>query len=183
MRWSKLKQLAEGFLCEPLQGRIHYHWVIHRKSHDQPGTFRMTLDGTEIFRASDIPFNLAVNTRGQELTEERAIDPLKWEADWQKIWESNERKQLHAAYDDAETEVKADGNYPSWEIVRLLFDYIQMPFEEALTHEHSFIRAIALFDRRLGKRRWITISVEQETELVRKCYKLRNEMQEDSSPF
>lgn len=142
----------------------------------------MTLDGMEIFRASDIPFNLAVNTRGQELTEERAIDPLTWDSDWRKIWESNERKQLHAAYDDAEKEVKADGNYPSWEIVRLLFDYTQMPFEKALTHEHPFIRAIALLDRRLGKRRWSTINIESETDLVQKCYRLRNEMLEDSLP-
>lgn len=142
----------------------------------------MTLDGTEIFRASDIPFNLAVNTRGQELTEERAIDPLTWDSDWRKMWESDERKQLHAAYDDAETEVKADGKYPSSEIVRLLFDYTQMPFEKALTHEHPFIRSIALLDRRLGKRKWSTINVESETDLVQKCYRLRNEMLEDSLP-
>lgn len=136
----------------------------------------MTLDGTEIFRASDIPFNIAVNTRGQELTEERAIDPLQWDSDWRKMWESNERKQLHAAYDDAETEMKERGLYPSWEIIRLLFDYIQMPFEEALTHEHPFIRAISLLDRRLGKRRWNEIDVETETDLVRNFYKVRDEL-------
>lgn len=176
MRWSKLKQLAEGLLSEPLKGRIEYHCVIHRKSHDQTGTFRITFDGMELFRASDIPYNIAAATRGQELTVERAIDPLNWDSDWRNMWESKELKQLHAAYDDAEIEVKEQGIYPSGEIIGLLFDYIHMAFENALTHEHPFIRAIALFDRRLGKKRWSTINVETETALVRKCYKLRNEL-------
>ena len=175
MRWSKLKQMAEGFLYEPLKGRIAYQYVIHRKSHDQTGTLRITFDGTEIFRASDIPYNIAATTRGQELTEERAIS-LKWDTDWRKLWESNELKQLHAAYDDAETEVRESGLYPANEIIRLLFDYIHMPFDNALTHEHPFIRAIALLDRRLGKRRWKNIDVEAETDLVRNFYKLRNEL-------
>lgn len=174
MRWSKLKQMAEGFLCEPLKGRVEYHWIIHRKSHDQPGTFRVTFDGTEIFRASDIPYNIASTTRGQELTKERAIDPLKWDSDWKKMWVSKELKQLHAAYDDAEIEVKQSGIYPAWEIITLLFDYTQMPFENALAHEHPVIRAIALLDRRLGKRRWASIHVE--TELEWKFYAIRNEL-------
>ncbi|MDW0116928.1 hypothetical protein QTL97_08280 [Sporosarcina thermotolerans] len=177
MRWSKLKQLAEGFLCEPLQGRVQYHWIIHRKSHDQTGTFRITFDGDEIFRASDIPYNLAATSRGQELTVERAIDPLKWDSDWRKMWESNELKQLHAAYDDAETEVRESGLYPAGEIIGLLFDYIHMPFDKALTHEHPFIRAIALFDRRLGKRRRKDINVTDEKEIVRSFYKLRDEIE------
>lgn len=161
---------------EPLKGRIEYHCVIHRKSHDQTGTFRITFDGMEIFRASDIPYNITATKRGQELTEERAIDPLNWDSDWQKMWESKELKQLHTAYDDAEIEVKEQGIYPSSEIIGLLFDYIHMPFENALSHEHPFIRAIVLFDRRLGKRRWTNINVETETDLVRKCYKLRDEL-------
>jgi len=176
MRWSKVKQLAEGLLCEPLKGRIQYHCVIHRKTHDQTGTFRITFDGKEIFLASDIPYNIAATTRGQQLTEERAIDPFKWDSDWRKMLESKELKQLHAAYDDAEIEVKEQGLFPAWEIIDLLFDYIHMPFEDALTHKHSFIRAIALFDRRLGKRRWTNLDVETETDLVRNFYKLRHEL-------
>ncbi|MCG7344334.1 hypothetical protein MHZ92_09320 [Sporosarcina sp. ACRSL] len=178
MRWSKVKQLAEGLLCESLKGRIEYHYVIHRKSHDQPGTFRITFDGKEIFRASDIPYNIAANTRGQELTEERALS-LKWDSDWKKMWESNELKQLHAAYDDAETEVRESGLYPAYEIIGLLFDYIHMAFDKALTYEHPFIRAIALFDRRLGKRRWANMNVEAEADLVRDFYKLRMKAEED----
>lgn len=176
MRWSKLKQLAEGFLSEPHKGRIEYNWVIHRKSHDQTGTFRITFEGKEIFRASDIPYNIAATTRGQELTEERALS-LKWDSDWRKMWESNELKQLHAAYDDAETEVRESGLYPARELTGLLFDYIHMPFEKALTHEHPFIRAIALIDRRLGKRRWKTVDVTNEPELVKSFYEMRKEVE------
>ena len=120
---------------------------------------------------------MAATTRGQELTEERAIS-LKWDSDWRKMWESNELKQLHAAYDDAETEVRESGLYPASEITGLLFDYIHMPFDKALTHVHPFIRAIALLDRRLGKRRWKNIDVANETELVKSFYELRNEIED-----
>lgn len=176
MRWSKLKQMAESLLCETLKGRIEYHWIKYRKSHDQTGTFRITFDGKEIFRASDIPYNKDVTTLGQELTAKREINPLKWENNWQELWESIELKQLHAAYDDAEKEVRESGNYPAWEIIRLLFDYIQMPYDEALTNEHPFIRAISFFDRRLGKRRWMNMDVEHEPKFVQSCYNLRQEM-------
>ncbi|MCM3711687.1 SF0329 family protein [Sporosarcina luteola] len=132
----------------------------------------MSLDGKEIFRASDIPYDIAATTRVQELTEERALS-LKWDSNWRKMWESNELKQLHAAYDDAEIEVKESDVYPASELTGLLFDYIHLPFEKALTHEHPFIRAIALIDRRLGKRRWKTIDVTNEAGLVKSFYGVR----------
>ncbi|GKV56714.1 hypothetical protein NCCP2222_26610 [Sporosarcina sp. NCCP-2222] len=175
MRWTKLKQLAEDLLCEKLQGRLHYHLVIHRKSHDQTATFRVTLDGQEVCRASDIPYARQTNERGRELQEERKIVPFKWEGDWQSIWESDELKQLHAAYDDAELEVKASGQYPAWEVVPLLFDYVQMSEEKAIVHEHPFIRAVAVLDRRVGKRTLEQLDVKNEADVVKLFYSIRTE--------
>ena len=71
MKWSKVKVLAEDLLCESLKGRVHYQVVVHRKSHDQTSSFRVTLDGKEFFRASDIPYERSVNIRGDELHDER----------------------------------------------------------------------------------------------------------------
>ncbi|MCG3089577.1 hypothetical protein [Sporosarcina cyprini] len=175
MRWTKLKQLAEELLCEKLQGRVHYHVVVHRKSHDQTATFRVTLDGNEVFRASDIPFARQANERGRELQEERRIDPWKWEGDWKAFWESDELKQLHAAYDDAEEQVKASGQYPAWEVVPLLFDYVQMPVEKALVHDHPFIRAVAVLDRRVGKRTLEQLDIKNEADVVKLFYSIRTE--------
>lgn len=175
MRWTKLKQLAEDLLCEKLQGRIHYHVVVHRKSHDQTATFRVTLDGNEVFRASDIPFARQANERGRELQEERKIDPYKWDEDWKTFWESDELKRLHAAYNDAEDEVKAAGQYPAWEAVPLLFDYVQMPVEEAVVHGHPFIRAVAVLDRRVGKRTLEQLDITNEANVIKLFYSIRTE--------
>ncbi|WP_342508805.1 hypothetical protein [Sporosarcina sp. FSL K6-2383] len=172
MRWSKVKVLAEDLLCDSLKGRVHYQVVVHRKSHDQTGSFRVTLDGIEIFRASDIPYNRAATIRGEELTKEKALSPIAM-SDLQAILESEELRQLHAAYDDAEVEVQNQGMFPGWEIKRLLFDYIHIPFEEAIAHKHPFVRAISLFDRRFGKRRLVDIDSQQENVLVKKFYDIR----------
>ncbi|MFJ7932811.1 nonribosomal peptide synthetase [Sporosarcina sp. NPDC096371] len=172
MRWSKVKVLAEDLLCESLKGRVHYQAIVHRKSHDQTGSFRVTFDGVEIFRASDIPYNLAATIRGEELTVERALAPLVM-SDWRTMFASEELKHLHAAHDDAEVEVKNRGIFPGWEVKRLLFDYMHMSIEEAMIHEHPFVRAISLFDRRLGKRRLANINPEQESTWVKKFYDIR----------
>lgn len=175
MQWSKLKVNAERLLCESLKGRVHYQMVVHRKSHDQTGTFRMTMDGVEIFSASDIPYTIAVNTRESELINERALKPIQWSVDWQEMWASNERILLHEAHDDAEAEVESNEQFHSSEIRHLLFDYLNLPFEEAVVHKHPFVKAISLFDRRFGKRRLAEFDSEKATGLVKKFYDIRVE--------
>ena len=173
MKWTKLKKLAEDRLCDSLKGRVAYQLVVHRKSHDQTRTFRVTLDRHEIFRASDIPFSMAANTRGIELTAERQIDPLAWVDNVGQLWQSPELTRLHAAYDDAELEVKEQGLFPAWEMVPLLYEFLQLPIEQALAHEHPFIRAISLLDRWIGRRRLAGMKPELEEALVRQFYEIR----------
>lgn len=173
MKWSKLKAMAEELLCDSLKGRVHYHLVVHRKSHDQTRTFRMTWDGNEIFRASDMPFAMAVNARENELIVERQLHLPEWEGDWQTFWESEELKHLHAACDDAELEMMEKGLFAAWEIVPLLFDYVQMPFAEAIVHEHPFIRALCVLDRRFGKRRLLEVDPELESDVYKAFLDMR----------
>lgn len=173
MRWSKVKVLAEDLLCESLKGRVHYQVIVHRKSHDQTGSFRVVLDGVKIFRASDISYDMAVNLRSDELRSERELNSFPWHLPWQEWEESEDYQAYHRAHDDAEVEVDNRGEFPGWEIKRLLFDYIHMPFEEAIVHEHAFIRAISLFDRRFGKRRLVNINLQRENGLVKKFYDIR----------
>lgn len=174
MKWSKVKVLAEDLLCESLRGRVHYQAIVHRKSHDQTGSFRVTLDKVEIFRASDIPYTRAVNIRGNELQSEREIT-FPWHLPWQEWKESEDYQAYHRTYNDAEIEIENQDLFPAWEINRLLFDYIHMPFEEAVAHQHPFIRALSLFDRRFGKRRLAAIDIEQVSGLVKAFYTIRVE--------
>ncbi|QNK87267.1 hypothetical protein H7992_19000 [Sporosarcina sp. resist] len=175
MRWSKLKQMAEGLLCESLKGRVHYQAIIHRKSHDQTSSFRVTFDGKEIGWASDIPYAMELNRRSDDLRDERQLNPFPWHLHWRELELSEDYKAYHRAYEDTETEMIADEVFPAWDVKELLFDYVHMPFEEAIVHEHPFVRAISLFDRRFGKRRLAEIDSEKESGLVKAFYEIRIE--------
>lgn len=172
MKWSKVKVLAEDFLCESLKGRVQYQVVVHRKSHDQTSSLRITLDGKEIFRASDIPYEMAVNRRGRELQWEREIE-FPWEIPWPEIEDSEDYKAYHRAHADGVAEVESQEVFHSSEVKSLLFDYIHMPFEEAVSHAHPFVRAVSLFDRRFGKRRLVAMDGKQETGLFKTFYRIR----------
>ncbi|MBO0603342.1 hypothetical protein I2483_16870 [Sporosarcina sp. E16_3] len=175
MRWSKLKQMAEGLLCESLKGRVHYQAIVHRKSHDQTSSFRMTFDGKEIGWASDIPYALELTRRSGNLRDERELNPFPWHLHWREWEQSEDYKAYHCAYEDTETAMIADEVFPAWAVRVLLFDYVHMPFEEAIVHEHPFVRAISLFDKRFGKRRLAEIDTEQESGFYKKFALIRKQ--------
>lgn len=49
MRWSKLKNQLEDFICLPLKGRVEFWVTNYRKAHDQMGRAYITVDGKELF--------------------------------------------------------------------------------------------------------------------------------------
>jgi len=173
MRWSKLKQMAEGLLCDSLKGRVHYQAIVHRKSHDQTSSFRVTLDGKEIGWASDIPYQLELSRRSDDLRDERQLNPFPWHLHWREWEQSEDYKAFHRAHEDTETKMITDEVFPAWAVRNLLFDYVHMPFAEAVVHEHPFVRAISLFDKRFGKRRLAEIDAEKESGLVKAFYGIR----------
>ena len=57
-----------------------------------------------------------------------------------------------------------------------LFDYLSMSVDDAIESRNFLIRAVAVLDRRIGKRRLEAMSLRtDEHELVRLFYKLRLE--------
>ena len=84
-----------------------------------------------------------------ELRDERQLNPFPWHLHWREWEQSEDYKAYHQAYADTETEMIADEVFPAWAVKELLFDYVHMPFEEAVVHEHPFVRAISLFDNGL----------------------------------
>lgn len=173
VKWSKLKQLIESQLCESLQGRFQFYLTVHRKTHDQKSSLWVTLDGVELFRFSDLGFEVKSNQVYENLIKEREIKPIPWHIPLCELLESEEVKSLHRSSDDAEEIVRMQGVYPSWEMKNALFDYLNLPFEEARVHEHIFIRSLTIWDKRLGKRRFKELKIEKLTDLERMFYKIR----------
>jgi hypothetical protein len=86
----------------------------------------------------------------------------------------------HAAYletDDRAREIlRRAGQYDDYEAIVDLEAYLSLPIDDALTSPSPLVRALAVIDRRVGKRRLRTLQVGPlEHALVRQLYLLRCE--------
>ncbi|KGR78113.1 SF0329 family protein [Ureibacillus sinduriensis] len=157
MRFSKLKKSLEGFLCESLKKRVELHAAVYRQAHDSPSRVWLTFDKVQIFSAADLSFSVQHFNREQELVEQFELKPIPYNSDWEVMFLSPERKALIAASDQAEEELHRDRVWASWHLYASLLKYLNLSIEEALTSEYPLVRAFALFDRRVGKRRLLNM--------------------------
>ena len=153
MQFSKLKKTIEGFICTSLRGRIELHAAVYRHSHDARSRVWLSFDGQEIFSAADLTFSFQLYEREEELKEQYKLKPIPYNMDWEAMFNSPERQALIAASDQAEAELVQAGVWGSWHLYTALLNYLNLSIEEALTSKDPIIRAFALFDRRVGKRR------------------------------
>lgn len=157
MQFSIIKKRVEQLLAPSLQGRIAFHAAVYRIQ-DSPSRVWMTFDGEEILGADDFHFEREVDRRytlrAAQLPEKPA--GLLWQSDW--------LKQSHALSAEIERQVKQDGYLENYEIQQDLLQYPNLAFEQALVHPHPFIRGIARLDRRLGKRRFLSLTHQSDFE-------------------
>jgi hypothetical protein len=87
-----------------------------------------------------------------------------------------QREGYYAAYEQARNILDQKGIYSLYDFYRALREYLQLPIEDAMVSDNPIIRAVAMFDRRLGKRRLCQIDLSStEHPLVRQFYELRCE--------
>lgn len=157
MQFSIIKKRVEQLLAPSLQGRIAFRATVYRIQ-DNPSRVWMTFDGEEILGADDFRFEREVDRRyalrAAQLPEKPA--GLLWQSDW--------LKQSHALSAEIERQVKQDGYLENYEMQQDLLEYPNLAFEQALVHPHSFIRGIARLDRRLGKRRFLSLTHQSDFE-------------------
>ncbi|HAB34155.1 MAG TPA: hypothetical protein DCE40_08675 [Exiguobacterium sp.] len=157
MQFSIIKKRVEQLLSPSLQGRIAFHAAVYRIQ-DSPSRVWVTFDGEEILGADDFRFEREVDRRyafrAAQLPEKP--DGALWQFDW--------LEQSHALSADIERQVKQDGYLENYEMQQDLLEYPNLAFEQALVHPHPFIRGIARLDRRLGKRRFLSLTHQSDFE-------------------
>ncbi|MGD6940611.1 SF0329 family protein [Cytobacillus gottheilii] len=153
MKWTKLKKLLENRLCESLKGRLEIRTTAYRKAHDQPSRMWITLDKKEIYCAADQVFEMNVEEQYQLLKEEQQLEPIPYDSDWTTMFQSKERAALLDAYEEAEQIVIKKNVIAEYSMYHSLLEYIQLSIDEALQSQDPVIKAFAMLDRRLGKRR------------------------------
>ncbi len=155
--WSSVKKLLEEDRLAPsLRGRVSYFVTRYRKAHDELGRLAIRVDGEELFQA--YPFFGKWDWR-----EERARHPeLSGEASWDRM------------IDLALTE----GCGGPYSFYRAFEKYDTQDLEASLVSDNPLVRALAVLDRRVGKRRLKRLAEQgfaEEPAWVRDLFRLRLE--------
>ena len=152
MIWTKLKRTAEPLLADTLQGRIEYHLTRYGNgvSHFMSRGW-ITLDRTEIANFSTIGREREIYSRTGN-------------------WYSHDPQVLST--------LEQEGIFTRDDYVSALHAYVGLQMKDALRSVDPIVRAISMFDRRLGKRRLRTFCCEDEHPLVKQFFKIRCEAEE-----
>lgn len=174
MQWSKTKSTLEGFLCDKLKARIQIHATVYRKFHDHPARVWITLDKKEIVNAADTTYFIKYEELYEQIKNERHLASIPYHLNWEKMLCSKERQQLVNASNHAEEIMVSQNLFNSYHLYEPLLRYHTLSIDKALASENIIIRAYAMLDRRLGKRRLTHMHFNEETHpLIITFYNIR----------
>lgn len=159
MIWSKLKKSAERLLADTLKEHLKIY-LTHYGSGESTMMNRawLTWDGEEISTFSTIRW---LRERDALVAQFSGVDALM---DSQTLRE------------EAASSLAQQGNYPVERFLGALETYVSLGIDEALQSGDELVRAWAMFDRRLGKRRLLAIGQQAiEHPLMRDWYRRRCE--------
>jgi len=148
MIWTKLKKLAEALLADSLTGRVHYHAARYGKGVSYfMSRGWVTLDRVEIANFSTI---------------KRYVESFRQFGEW---WPSSELIQ---------EQLNQQGWSTRNDFVAALETLVASPVDVALVSPDTVLRALALFDRRLGQRRLRSLTLtKNEQSLVQLFFNIR----------
>ena len=174
MQWSKTKSTLESFLCDKLQGRIKIYATVYRKFHDCPSRVWITFDKKEIISASDATYQTKHEQLYRQIKKEGGLKDIPFNENWHVMFNSPERQELIKASHKAEAMINQN-TFNSYHFYAPFMEYGSLSIEEALHSENIIIRAYAMLDRRLGKRRLskFKLTIEDTHPLILHFYKIR----------
>ena len=161
MQWSKLKTRIKALICPELQNRIDFYVTRYREATDFGTEAWITIDGVKAFGGGHyhrfVPY---CQEWHRSVPDTNALPYLSSEckAIGQGIEDELDKREIH------------DTN----QIVGAMRSYLDLSIKEALQSDNPFIKALAIIDRRVGKRAIEKLGI-QETDhsLVRRFYELR----------
>lgn len=162
MPWTRIQKMLSERLAKSLRGRLAIHQARYRHSREELGRIWVEIDQVEV---ASFTTTSAVRRR-RELTDELM--------DVNNSWGST--TAYHHADQDALALMNAAGEQSDYAAWGDLEAYLSLPIEEALTSTNPLIRALAMVDRRIGKRRLQALRIsKRDHPLVFSLYSLRCE--------
>ncbi len=157
--WSGIRnKLENDYLCPVLRGHIQYFATSYSKSHDHVGRAAIIMDGFEVLRSNYYDYEQNYWNRYQALQLDGAGE--------------NDSK---ATFRLAHEMTLNDGCFDNGFFYEAFGIFDNQSIEKSLVSENPLVRIFALLDRRLGKRRLVTLekSMEKELDWVRVFYVIR----------
>ena len=163
MRWSHLKT-ALGELCVPeLRARVRLHQARYRYTREEVGRVWVTIDGREV-----ASFDTSSYIRRRSELSVALLTAQRPEAG-----ETSSPLGYLEVDEKARAALRAAGQYDDYEALADLEAYLSMGIDAALKCPSPLVRALAVIDRRVGKRTLRKLAVGAEHQLVRELYLLR----------
>lgn len=185
MAWSKEKQLLESFLSPSLYGRVEYLATSYRYLPDKAGRCYITVDKKYIFNMNDGSSPISWYQTEQEIKSDPGIEiPISNEEveavrkdtkgtvpeERLKVIARNRKISEHAkALLSAQSALsKSDFNV-------VANRFLSISIEESLESNDILLNVLALVDRRLGKKRLISMKEKMKLKhpVVQYFYELR----------
>jgi hypothetical protein len=156
MVWSKLRSHLKEFTAQRVRKRIDFHLTNYLKLGESANEFIVTIDRQKVFSASTSRHSIAtyIKTRRTGLIA-TGDGPEPYEVE-----KNLTEREVHAPQD----------------ITSSIRTYFDLDPKLALTSSDPIIRALAMIDKRIGKRTLKAIEIaDDEHSLVRTLYSLRME--------
>jgi hypothetical protein len=168
MPWSRIVAMLRDRLTPELRGRVKVHQARYRHAHGELGRIWLALDGQEI--ASFTPESYG---RGQRFIVELL------DADGGR----RSAEQYLQAEEDAAAIMERAGDRSDYDAQNDLETYLSMPVAEALRSPNPLFRALAVVDRRVGKRTLRSLTIgPREHQLVRTLFEARCRAEQGEAP-
>jgi len=191
MRWSKLKKQLEECISPCLKGRVEFWITNYRKAHDRMGRAYITVDGKEVVNMCTIKKEIAVVNAEKELKKSEngyfEQDDFKQDRIYELLRKQGFSDELlsqiarnRSISDIAHKRAEEQDIFSQYDFLEAAEIFLNSTIEESLKSDNSIVKALALIDRRVGKRTLNTLkeSITGEGELVRYFYRLRCEAEQ-----
>lgn len=145
--WSGIRaKLEKEYLAPSLQGRIQYFATSYSKCPDHKGRAAVRFDGNEILKSSYYEYCLAEGSAHYEIAK-NSMDLT-----------------LQESYSVARQMVLDGGNFDQHDFYIAFQEFDNQSIDCSLMSVNPIVRMFALLDRRIGKKRLISLKSKMERE-------------------
>ncbi|AKP78694.1 hypothetical protein P4629_25585 [Priestia aryabhattai] len=178
MKWTKVKKDMGNLICGKLKHRLSIHLTKYNVSRGEQTRIWITLDKKEVFNASSAEYLMEHDNLWEEVKRKtsKSFPECLYECFPEFIGQVDDM-------DYTASILKHRGVFNAEHVYGAFIQYPQLTIHRALNSENIILQALALVDRRLGKRTLEALRYDSNVPpLIMQFYELRCEV-DNITPF